>query len=306
MSNNRNIVLLLAILAPVLLTVGGFASADASHYTNGNVKDGSSGLDNAKITFERAGDYEYARTTSATGYYYEYLPSGSATWSVDAMQDSYDRDTSTGISQNQKNNDFDLSTRNSITASFKVAYDTDTSVSPSEARDQLMRAEPWFNEEHGIEFDEFGASESWDSDGETSNDSCDIRDELTSDIGWITVDDYDGTDILIGFSDGKITGTASKACMSDGVTINTIPTAGGTHPYIYIDIAGTNHDMDRRVAHEISHVYGFSHQTTCTDNIPNIMGMAAGTGYCGTNGDGYIVNWTPTADLTLENRRNWY
>jgi hypothetical protein len=297
-----NTLLLLAILTPVLLTVGGLATADASHYTNGNVKDGSSGLDNAKITFERAGNYEWARTSASSGYYYEYLPTGTATWSVDAMQDGYDRDTSTGISRTDKGNDFDLSTRNSITASFKVAHDTDTSVSPSEARYQLMRVEPWFFEEHGIEFNDLGASEAWTSNGETSNGSCDIRDELTADIEWLTQNDYEGTDILIGFSDGKITGTASKACMSDGATINTIPTAGGTHPYIYVDISGTSHDMDRRVAHEISHVYGFGHQTTCTDNIPNIMGMT-NSARCD---EGYIVNWTPADDLTLENRRNWY
>lgn len=294
---------MLAILAPVLLTVGGISSADASHGNNGHVRDGSTGLNDVKLTFERVGDYEWDRT-SGTGYYYEILPTGTATWSVDAMGEGYDRDTSTGITRSEKNNDFDLSTRTSITANFKIAYDADTSVSITAARDQLMRAEPWFIEEHGIEFNP-STSESWYSDDETSNDSCDIRDELTSDIGWLTQNDYDGADILIGFSDGKITGTDSKACMSDGATIDRIPTDGGLHPYIYIDIAGQSYDMDRRVAHEISHVYGFSHQSSCTNNIPNLMGMSS-SGWCGTNGDGYIVNWTPADDLTLENRRNWY
>lgn len=288
-----NKLLTLAVLAPLLIA-GIIAIADAvGTNITGNVKSGGVNLNDAKATAERIGEYKWDRTNTSGNY--DLLTSTTNLYTVDSMKGGFTRDSDEVAGGNTAPNQ-SLNTREQIiTVHFKIAHDGSTSVTETEARNELLRAEPWFDEEHSIIFDEFQASESWTSAEVTSNDSCDLLTELRSDIGWNSpTNDWDGADILFGVSDGKITGTASKACAN-------APTEGGTHPAAYVDISGTSFARDRTVAHELSHNYGFEHMSSCSNLIPSIMAVTD-TQQC----DDYIINWQPSHDTTLENRRTWY
>jgi len=111
---------------------------------------------------------------------------------------------------------------------------------------------------------------------------------MKNDVNW-TSGNYGIADILIRFTGKNMGGT--------GCT-NTIPSSGGTHPYIMI----TNYssDMARTVMHEVSHTYGLQHNTSsCSTQIPGIMASAC-------PGSIYIKNWTPSEDTTMGSNRNWY
>ena len=233
---------------------------------------------------------------SPTGHYSQVLPNGSTGWYIDAMAVGYDRDAKTNINEGTRN-DFDISTRSEITVRFKVGYDDTTGVSESEARDELLRAEPWFRQEHGIVFDVYNDIGNWTSSGQSTTDCIPVLNHTKSDLNW-SYGNYGTSDILAVFSDGHMALTAGKACGER-------PVIGGTHPAMYVDIRTDHYDWirDRRVAHELAHLYGFGHLASCpVDLIPNLMAMT-NFDRC----DGYIVNWTPDDDITMENsRRTWY
>jgi len=292
---NRNLMLLLLTVS-LALSMGGITDAFATH-NSGYVKEGATGIDDAKVTFEKVGEYEYDRTSSS-GLYGEYLPSGSSGWYVDAMANVYDRDTTSGISQGDSYN-FDLSDRSNNTLDIKIAPDSSTGVTAVEARAWVNLGEPWYEEEHTIIFDEWQATESWTSAGASSSGCADVLSELNSDIAWLSANDYDGADILIGFTDGKMSGP--YACMNNDSGSNP-PTSGGNHPYVVVDQDSS--DLARSVMHEISHAYGFDHvDATCSGQIPGIMATASGGGACSNE---YIKNWVPADDVTLDSRRGWY
>lgn len=280
--------LILAALTPLLIA-GSIVTVDATHNSiDGNVASGGSGLNDAKVTAERSGTYKYDRTDSSGNY--DVLTTDTNLYTVDSMKGGYTRDSDQVSGGNTAPNQF-LSTRSDITVNFKIAYDDDTSVTVTEARNELVRAEPWFDEEHSIVFNEFSSSASWTSDQETSSDPCVVKGEAESDTSWDT-GTYSGSDILAAFSDGKMGANDAKAC-------GDVPNSGATHPSIFVDIrTGDSSDIrDRRVAHELTHNYGFSH-LSCTGVVPSLMAVT-----CGSD---YIINWTPSHDNTLENRRTWY
>ncbi len=112
--------------------------------------------------------------------------------------------------------------------------------------------------------------------------------EAADDSNW-SAGNYGTAEILIGFTDAPVTG--GTGC------INTIPGSGGTHPYIVVSLDST--DIPRTVMHELTHAYGFSHTSTCTNIIPGVMAVSCGNSL-------YVKNWIPADDTTMENRRSWY
>jgi hypothetical protein len=177
---------------------------------------------------------------------------------------------------------------------WKVAYDTSTSVTLAEARNYLLQGEPWFRDEHSIDFIETTASEAWTSSGATAT-CAGFLTHMNSDTGW-TGGDYGGADIMAGFVDGGFTDAI-------GCIPAPVPTQGGQHPYYVINVAQSA-DIARSVMHETTHAYGFNHTLSCDNQIPGIMATNSNNGSCSSSI--YIKNWTPTDDNTMEARRSWY
>ncbi len=288
-----NKLMIIPILATLVFALGSVSMAEASH-NMGYTEDSGNGLDDTKVTFEKAGEYEWYDSSYSSGYYYEYLPTGSTGWTVSAMKDGYDRDVATNVDQGDRE-DFDIDTRSDVTVQFKMAYDTTTSVSLSEARNELVRAEPWFEDEHGIVFNEWNSNSAWTSSGQSTTNCGSVLNHAVSDANWSS-GNYGSADILAVFSDGHMSSNSPKACGSQ-------PTGGSSHPILYVDIrtSDSNYDRDRRVAHELTHNYGMGHASTCTNIIPGLMAVTDNN-QC----DEYMINWSPTNDSNLENRRGWY
>ena len=290
-----NKLMLLPAFAAVLMMLGSVSLAEATHANWGYIKDGGSGVHPAKITFEKAGEYFWDDISSPGGYYYKQItPNGSTGWYIDAMADGYDRHAKTGQSEGASYNNFDISTRSENTINFKMAYDTTTGVTLAEARNELVSAEPWFEDEHGLVFNEWNSNVAWTSSGQSTTNCSSVKSHAESDANWSS-GNYGSADILAVFSDGHMSSTSSKACAD-------VPVSGGTHPSLYVDIrtSDSDYNRDRRVAHELTHNYGFSHLSSCTGAIPGLMSVTD-TSYCD-----YIINWSPANDVTLENRRGWY
>jgi hypothetical protein len=275
-----------AVLAPMIGV--GLVYAGGTNIT-GTVEFGGSGVNDAKATAERVEEYKWDRTDSSGDY--DLATTTTNSYTVSSMKTGYTRD-SDSVNGGNVAPDQAISTRANTDVKFKVGYDATTTVTLTEARDWLLDGEPWFLEEHSIDFIATTASESWTSG---SDDTCaNLLTEMNNDIGW-TGGDYGGADVLFGFTDGAITN--ANAC------INAIPGSGGNHPYIIADFANTA-DMARTVMHEMTHAYGFSHTLSCTNQIPGVMATNASNQSCSDSI--YIKNWVPNDDTTLEGRRSWY
>lgn len=283
---------LIAFLIPLL----GFGvdHAYASVTLSGTVENTSSmGLDDAKVTAEAGGSYEWERT-AGDGTWSMTADSGK-TYKVDGMKTSYDRDRVSGVSGTTSGIDHELSSRSVVSAKFEIAADEEFrslygASWKSTAANKLFAAEPWFEEEHYMTFVDNYYYETWDSDD--SEDDCGaLQSELESETGW-GGGTYHSSDILLGFT------TTAMTYMGSGCNaLADVPGMGGTHPVIIS--RHTTSDMARTIMHEITHTYGFSHIGSCSGIIPHIMAPSCG-------GD-YIKNWTPDDDDTIENsRRTWY
>lgn len=285
-----NLSLKLAIIAAIIPMIGIGAVYAVGTNITGVVNSGGSALNDAKSTAERAGEYQWDRTDASGNY--DLATTTTNSYTVESMKSGYTRDSDSVTGGNSAPTQT-ISTRSYTDVKFKVGYDTTKSVTLSQAKDWLLDGEPWFRDEHSIDFVETTASESWTSSGATAT-CAGFLSAMNSDIGW-TGGDYGGADILFGFTDNGF--SDAVAC------INTTPGAGGTHPYIVAD--GDSSDMARTVMHEMSHAYGFSHNTsTCSTQIPGIMAIGPGPGTCSSSI--YIKNWVPSDDTTLESRRSWY
>ncbi|MBI1663079.1 MAG: hypothetical protein IS860_06250 [Nitrosopumilus sp.] len=71
-----NKLLLIPMLAARVFAVGNVSDAEASHNW-GYTEDSGTGLDDTKVTFEKAGEYEWYDSSYSSGYYTETLPSSS-------------------------------------------------------------------------------------------------------------------------------------------------------------------------------------------------------------------------------------
>lgn len=264
----------------------------------GRVTTGSTGLADAKVTAERVGEYRWTRTTSSG------TSVGSYTLTVDSTNQYTVSSSKTGYIYTTKTvngggtADFSLSSRPLTQVVFKIAYDpTEGSrMTIDMARYYLYEAERWFREEHGIDFTDYGGPGTvWDTNGLGSSNSCEkgsnsYLNDLRRDANWYS-GSYGTNDILIGFT-WRTMSERAYGC------INTIPSSGGTHPYIAISTISP--DIVRTVMHEISHAYGLYHNTSpCSGQIPNIM-----ADHCPSTI--YIKNWAPADDLMIESRRGWY
>lgn len=275
--NNQKTSMVLA-LAVLTLTIG-VTPAFATHI-EGQVTDGASVNTNAWVTSESAGYYAFDQQPSSGDYYIGF---NGGTSTVSASKYGDERSVQTGVSSNANDIDFDINTRGKIHMRYVIA--TDGSISESAMRSHIQSAEDYFQEEHNINFLE-SSSPTWTSGSDTSY--SDLSTNVEGDVNWANI----SGDILIAFlDDDDLTcgGVASFACttLEDGTNRPTII------------IASDSPDFSRTIMHELSHNYGMSHDTgTCSTKVPNVMAST-----CGSD---YIMNWNPTNDIDLENRRTWY
>lgn len=258
----------------------------------GNVKSGGTGLGDAKVTAEKVAEYKWTRSaTSGTVGSYSLSVAGTSSYTVAAAKTSYTRASAT-VNGGSAAPDLNLSTRSLAVVMFKIAFDTavGSQLTIEQARFYLYSAEPWFREEHSIDFQETGPGTAWTTTGLSSGSACEnFRDDMKTDVNWNT-GNYGIAEVLIGFT-GKSMDPGTYGC------INGDPQGGGTHPYIII--SNTSPDMARSVMHEVSHAYGLDHNTSsCSTQIPGIMAPSTCVHY--------IKNWRPTDDTTMNLRRTWY
>ncbi|KAF6245126.1 M12 family metallo-peptidase [Nitrosopumilus sp. b2] len=277
MSHRKNISLVLA-LAVLTMTVG---LSPAFAAITGEVLDGASTNTDAWVTAESAGNYQIDYQPSSGDY--SVGPNGQ-TSTVSASKYGDEREVQTGISSSQSNVDFDIGSRTTIHVNYVLSVDG--SISESAMRSHIQSAEDYFQEEHNINFIE-SSSPTWGSETDTTY--SDLRDNVETDVDW---DNITG-DILIAFLDDDdmtCSGVAATGC-------TTVESSGGNRPTILV--ASDSSDFPRTIMHELSHNYGMSHDTAlCASLVPGIMGTS-----CGSN---YIMNWRPTHDTDMENRRTWY
>jgi hypothetical protein len=283
---------LVSIIAATLLSVT-VLQAYAVNIT-GNVKSGGSGLGDAKVTAEKVNEYAWTRSaTSGTVGSYTLSVGSTNSYTVAASKQGYTR-ASTTVNGGSAAPDLNLSTRSNTVIMFKIAYDTSvgSQLTIDQARFYLYSAEPWFLDEHSIDFQEAGSGTAWLSDPWVSGNDClNFRDDMKTDVNWNT-GNYGIAEILIGFT-GKSFGVG-YGCIS-----NPLPTGPGQHPYI--TISNFSPDMARSVMHEVSHAYGLQHISSCTNVIPGIMASV-----CGESSGLYIKNWEPSNDSLIETNRSWY
>jgi hypothetical protein len=256
----------------------------------GNVKSGGVGLGDAKVTAERVGEYKWTRTaTSGTVGSYSLTVGSTSSYTVAGMKTSYTRASAT-VNGGSAAPDLNLSARSLTNIIFKIAFDTSagSGLTIDQARFYLYSAEPWFREEHSIDFQETGPGTAW-STSDVTQVFCDpdMNKDMQEDVNWV-FNNYGIAEMLIGFTGKQYT---------DGTgCINGIPTQGGTHPYM--QITNWSPDIARTVMHEVSHAYGLPH-ASCFNAIPGIMASTC-------NDSIYIKNWVPADDTTMESRRGWY
>lgn len=276
--NNQKTSMVL-VLAVLTLTIG-VTPAFATHI-EGQVTDGASVNTNAWITAESNGNYAIDYQPSSGDYY---LGLNGATSTVSASKYGDERSVQTGVSSNANDIDFDINTRGKIHMRYVIA--TDGSISESTMRSHIQSAEDYFQEEHNINFLE-SSSPTWTSGSDTTYAS--LSSNVQSDVNWSSI----SGDILIAFLDDDdltCNGVAAYAC-------TTLETTGNNRPIIII--ASDTPNFSRTIMHELSHSYGIDHDTSsCSSQVPSVMAIS-----CGSD---YIMNWNPSHDIDVENRRTWY
>jgi hypothetical protein len=281
---------LLGLSALLLLSIS-VHQAYAVNIT-GTVKSGGTGLGDAKVTAEKVDEYQWTRSaTSGTVGSYTLSAGTTNSYTVAASKQGYTR-ASTSVNGGSAAPDLNLSTRSNTVIVFKIAFDTavGSGLTIEQARFYLYSGEPWFLDEHSIDFQETGPGTAWTTTGLSAGSACEnFRDDMKTDVNWVN-GNYGIAEILIGFT-GKSMNPGTYGC------INTIPNGQQQHPYI--TISNSSPDIARSVMHEVSHAYGLQHTNSCTGQIPGIMAV-------GCSDSLYIKNWTPTDDSLVETNRNWY
>lgn len=282
------------ILLIVLTSLLGIAMLPAFAVNiTGNVKSGGTGLGDAKVTAEKVAEYKWTRSaTSGNVGSYTLSVDSTNSYTVAASKQGYTRASAT-VNGGSAAPDLNLSTRSNTVIMFKIAFDTSVGsrLTIEQARFYLYSAEPWFLDEHSIDFSETGPGTAWLSDPYVSGNACEnFRDDMQTDVNWVS-GNYGIAEILIGFT-GKSMGNGN-GCINGPP----LPSGPGQHPYIAI--SNTSPDIAGTVMHEISHAYGLQHNTSsCSTQIPGIMAPST----CSN----YIKNWTPSDDSLMETNRNWY
>lgn len=290
---------LLLILLVTLLSIPVLQVHAAS--ITGNVKSGTTGLGNAKVTAEKVNEYAFTRSaTSGTVGSYSLSVGSTSSYTVAASKQGYTQ-ASTTVNGRSTAPNLNLSTRSNAVITFKIAYDTSSGsqLTIDQARFYLYSAEPWFLDEHSIDFQEAGAGTTWSSVPWNSGQDCaNFRDDMKNDVNWNT-GNFGISEILIGFS-GKQFATSGGADLDNqGCSSFPFPNGPGQHPYL--TISNWSPDISKTVMHEISHAYNMNHISSCTNVTPGIMAVT-----CGVSSSLYIKNWEPSNDTLIETNRNWY
>lgn len=279
---------ILAGLIPVLILSVGSAYA-GTYSIDGTVKSGGSGIDDAKVTAERVGDYESKRTNGVG--YFDLNTSAGSTYTVESMKSAYTRDSDNLANPGTSMSDQTISSRSYETVDFKVAYDTDTSITHPAAKFLLLTGEPWFDEEHSIIFNETVDDEDWSTSDESTTDVCVLLIDMVEDLDWPDTNP-EGADMLFGYSAYNVGAGNSQACMVGSDEFD-------DHPAVIV-LSGSS-DYARSVMHEISHAYDIGHdESACNTLIPGIMSVGPGPSACSE----YIKNWIPDNDDTMETDRD--
>ncbi|MGH9877738.1 MAG: hypothetical protein ACRD5H_08875, partial [Nitrososphaerales archaeon] len=281
------------ISASMLATIGIIAVYASHTYIDGQVWEDCAGCyrPNQKVTAEKAGEYAWTRGDSV-GHYL--LPTATTElYYVDAMKADHTRDR-VWPHGGQTAADMEIFDRGHPNVRWKVAWDASTAVTRSEAVNWLMSAEGWFLEEHSINWNEWWAENAFLS-ADAANNCGSVLLDMAGDVGWDPGDDFDGAQILIGFTEENWSGTV-------GGCATPAPSTGGTHPYMLVNVAEWN-DIAMIVMHEVSHAYGLPDRScspTCGNRYPGIMWDLS------TPPNILIKNWDPFDDNTMEQNRWWY
>lgn len=275
----------LASLIPLLILGLDVVDAAGTNIT-GQVKSGGSGLDDAKVTAEKANEYQYARTNVLGNF--DVATTTSSAYTVDSSKTAYARDREL-VFGGGTSPDHVIGTRLLTDVKFKVAYDDTNSITLASAKSTLLTGEPWFREEHSIDFIETTASYEWDT-SDASATCASLLSDMVDDADWPNT--TNGADMLFGYS-AKSGMTGSKAC-------GFFSGSYASNPAFVVTSVSPDHA--RSVMHEISHAYGLDEtDTTCTSQVPNIMATDPNGGACSSQ---YIKNWNPTQDDHMNSHRS--
>jgi hypothetical protein len=263
---------------------------------SGTVKYNGVGISGAKVTFEQSGSVPlYASTVTSSGGTWSYAL-GSGTWQIDAMKSGFTHPQQSGVGSTQTGLIHNLSARSNTVAEFKIAGDDEFRNSfgtawKTTAKSKLVTAEAYFKDEHSISFADVAYFDTWTS---TTTNCSIMLDEGKTQTGWSS-GTYSGAQVLALFTGTTLSGS------TNGCVRLPLPTIGGTHPAFVVNAISVS-DSPRRIMHEITHLYGFTHTLTCSTIVPSIMKTDSSEVSCPNQ----LMNWTPTDDQTLENRRSWY
>ncbi|MBI5146386.1 MAG: hypothetical protein HZA84_04110 [Thaumarchaeota archaeon] len=278
---------------------------------SGTAKIDGVGTSAVKITAESVNTdpaIGYQVTTSGTGGTWSMTVTNGQTYSVDGMKSTATHGRVSNVNGNgQSGVNHNLVSRPTPLPDvvFKIAADEEFRTQygtswQSTAINKLNMAEPWFLTEHGIDFVVISATNfyAWSSNnnalgcgGPNPPDPTNyLHPEVRSESGWNS-GTYNGADILIAFT---------RQSISDADGCANVPGSGGTHPAIVVQDAPSSGDLTRVIMHEITHTYGFNHDSSCNFE-PSIM-LTPNNLLCSN----FIKNWRPAHDDTLETRRSWY
>ncbi|HXG74202.1 MAG TPA: M12 family metallo-peptidase [Candidatus Nitrosotenuis sp.] len=261
----------------------------------GTVRDTSNnGLPDPKITAERVGEYNFARGSSGTpAGAYSVPVSTTNQYTVDAMKTSYGHNRLTNVAGGSTNQNFNLPARSVITVNVYLAADEEyRNANPSgwvtAATNKLKSAEPWFKEEHGIQFSIIGNSgTSWNSPAGASCNT--LANDMIADIGWPGSAPA-SADFVFAVSGQSFT--------EQGCATNTTPTS---HSKPDVTVSDNFSPGDLLVMHEITHIYDYDHQ--CNTGWYDIM---EASGVSCNDLSLRIKNWKPSADDIMAANRSWY
>ncbi|MGI0038278.1 MAG: M12 family metallo-peptidase [Nitrososphaera sp.] len=254
-----------------------------------------SGLADPKVTAERIGEYKWTRGSGSGAFSVGVDTTNN--YSLDAMREGYqhNRLTVAGGSTGQV---FILQTRSYATLHVLIAADEEYrnlhgANWQTQAENKLRLAEPWFKEEHSIQFNVVGFTTAWTSQAALANDCTPFASDMVSDTNWPTTNP-NNADIMFGITGENITGV--------GCATNTTP---GSHAHPSALVQNSYTPADTLVMHELTHLYDYDHQCDSDDWYDIIESTISG-GSCSGDSSFRLKNWRPAGDDVMASNRNWY
>lgn len=291
-------------LIAVIIAIGLAASVIVPAYAysiSGTVRSGLNGLANPKITAEKAGEYAWARGTSTGTYSVPVATTNN--YQLDAMKGGYSHNRISNVPGGSSGKDFNLSTRTYQVLNVRIAVDEEFrnlygSNWAAQADSKLRLAEPWFSEEHSINFQHSSNTGTvWVTGGTCKSCTC-LHNDMLADTGWPNTNPGGVATVMVGFTGETMAGGGH------GCSTNTSP-ASHYRPASLIENGFT--PLDKLVMHELTHLYDFDHQ--CDTAVwYDIMesDVDINNGQCAFINPNWSKNWRPIGDDTMAANRAWY